>query len=67
MRATAANTPNPSLAPATGLRCLDVLLDPSGAPPYFRQCQCRKLRRSDLVDGAALLFAVVAIAAWGCL
>ena len=70
MRATAANTPNPSLAPATGLRCLrclDVLLDPSGAPPYFRQCQFRKFRRSDLVDGAALLFCVVAIVAWGCI
>jgi hypothetical protein len=37
-----------------------------GEPPYLlRLCQCRKLRRADLVDGAALLFCVVAIAAWG--
>lgn len=60
----AARTPLPSPQPATGLRCLNCgspLLDPTGAPPYFRQCQCRKLRRADLVDGAALLFAVAAI------
>ncbi len=71
MSATTANTPNPSPAPATGPRCLNcgsALLDVMGEPPYIlRLCQCRKLRRADLADGAALLFAVLAIGAWGCL
>ena len=70
MRATAATTPKPT-APATGMRCLNcgaALLDVMGNPPYIlRLCQCRQLRRSDLVDGAALLFAVGCISLWGCL
>ena len=57
--------------PTTGPRCLNCgvpLLDVMGNPPYLlRLCQCRTLRRGDLADGAALLFCVLAIAAWGCI
>lgn len=71
MSGATANTPNPSPAPATGPRCLNCgapLLDVMGNPPYLlKLCQCRKIRRADLVDGAALLFCVLAIGAWGCL
>ena len=67
----AAGTPLPSPQLATGPRCLNCgapLLDVMGEPPYLlRRCQCRKLRRSDLADGAALLFCVLAIVAWGCI
>ena len=71
MSAATANTPLPSPQPATGPRCLNCgvpLLDVMGNPPYLlKLCQCRKLRRSDFVDGAALLFAVGCISLWGCL
>ena len=59
------------IVPPSGLRCLNCgapLLDVMGNPPYIlRLCQCRKLRRAHLADGAALLFCVVAIVAWGCI
>lgn len=70
MSAATANTPKPT-APATGPRCLNCgapLLDVMGNPPYLlKLCHCRKLRRSDVADGAAVLFAVVSIVLWGCI
>lgn len=70
MTRRAAVGPHPSPAPTRGPRCLRCwapLLDVMGEPPYFlRLCQCSKIRPADLADGAALVFAVLAIAAWGC-
>jgi hypothetical protein len=69
--ATAANKPNPSLAPATGPRCLRC-----GTPTrnsvdlrIGHRCKftCSTPEHVDLADAVALLFAVVAISAWGCL
>jgi hypothetical protein len=71
MSAATANTPKPAPAPSTGSRCLRCgapVRDVMGNPPYFlRLCQCARIGRPDFADGAAMLFCVVAIAAWGCL
>jgi len=63
MSATPSSTPAPRCVKC-GAPLRDVMASPGD---FLHLCRCHRLRRADLADGAALLFCVVAIAAWGCL